>query len=242
MMQKQGLFSPFSLLCLMAICFFLAACSSPEKAPAQSNKETEVQETTPKTEEVAPQERPRIVFFGNSLTAGYGLDEKFSFPSRVQEKLDSSGFAYQVVNAGISGETTAGGVSRIDWVMEQPISIFVLELGGNDVLRGFDLKNTRENLRQIFDAVQTKYPEAKLVVAGMEAPPNMGEDYTSKFRQIYRELATDYEAALIPFLLDGVGGIPELNLPDRIHPNEEGQKVVAQNVWDIIYPLLETAG
>ncbi|MEO0726496.1 MAG: arylesterase [Bacteroidota bacterium] len=242
MMQKQGLFSPFSLLCLLAISLLLTACSAPAETQEQTQNETAVQEATSETEQVAPQERPRIVFFGNSLTAGYGLDEKFSFPSRVQEKLDSSGFAYQVVNAGISGETTAGGVSRIDWVMEQPISIFVLELGGNDVLRGFDLKNTRENLRQIFDAVQAKYPEAKLVVAGMEAPPNMGEDYTSNFRQIYRELAADYEAALIPFLLDGVGGIPELNLPDRIHPNEEGQKIVAQNVWDIIYPLLENAG
>ncbi|MEL7249076.1 MAG: arylesterase [Bacteroidota bacterium] len=242
MMQKQGLFSPFSLLCLLAISLLLTTCSAPAETQEQTQNETAVQEATSETEEVAPLERPRIVFFGNSLTAGYGLDEKFSFPSRVQEKLDSSGFAYQVVNAGISGETTAGGVSSIDWVMEQPISIFVLELGGNDVLRGFDLKNTRENLRQIFDAVQAKYPEAKLVVAGMEAPPNMGEDYTSNFRQIYRELATDYEAALIPFLLDGVGGIPELNLPDRIHPNEEGQKIVAQNVWDVIHPLLENAG
>ncbi len=225
----------------MAIAILISACTSQETAPEQKEMTTETVETRTEIAEEAPQERPRIVFFGNSLTAGYGLDEKFSFPSRVQEKLDSAGFAYQVVNAGISGETTAGGASRIDWVMEQPISIFVLELGGNDVLRGFDLKNTRENLRRIFDAVQGKYPNAQLVVAGMEAPPNMGDDYTSQFRAIYRELATDYSAALIPFLLDGVGGIPELNLPDRIHPNEEGQKIVAQNVWNTIYPLLEEA-
>ena len=240
MMIKKGPFPSLSLVSLLIISSLLIGCSGQEAtASQQAETTTESPTTSEMTEETTNQERPRIVFFGNSLTAGYGLDEQNSFPSRVQEKLDSAGFLYQVVNAGISGETTAGGVSRIDWVMEQPISVFVLELGGNDVLRGFDLDATRSNLRKIFEAVQGKYPEATLVVAGMEAPPNMGPDYTSEFRQIYRALAEEYNAALIPFLLDGVGGIPELNLPDRIHPNEEGQKIVAQNVWDVIAPLLE---
>ena len=229
----------FPVCCFFTLSFMVLSCGSStnEEAATETASTTEVQ--TEATAIPPASERPRIVFFGNSLTAGYGLDEQYSFPSRIQHKLDSLGYDYQVVNAGLSGETTAGGLNRIDWVMEQPIAVFVLELGGNDVLRGFELGTTRSNLAKILEAVQVKYPEAELVVAGMEAPPNMGESYTTEFRQIYRDLASDFDAALIPFLLQDVGGIPELNLPDRIHPNQEGQVIVAQNVWEVLEPLLE---
>lgn len=219
----------------------LYQCSSGESPSNNIADAPAEQSSTPPSTEEAPKEqtRGRIVFFGNSLTAGYGLDEQYSFPSLIQQKLDSLELDYQSVNAGISGETTALGLARIDWVLEQPVAVFVLELGGNDVLRGLDLAATRTNLQAILDRVKSKYPNAQLVVAGMEAPPNMGEAYRNTFRTIFRELATANEAALIPFLLDGVGGIPELNLADRVHPNQEGQVIVAQNVWEVISPLLQ---
>lgn len=240
-MQKSTYHALLSITLLLFLASILTSCGNEETASndAPADNESTMVETSQVEEPTNDNDRARIVFFGNSLTAGYGLDEQYSFPSRVQEKIDSAGYQYQVVNAGLSGETTAGGLNRIDWVMEQPIEVFVLELGGNDVLRGFDLSATLENLRKILDAVQEKYPEAKLVVAGMEAPPNMGQQYTDEFRKIFRQLAEAYDAALIPFLLDGVGGIPELNLPDRIHPNQDGQVIVAQNVWEVIEPLLE---
>jgi acyl-CoA thioesterase-1 len=220
--------------------FVLNSCGSSE-SPAATNENKLTEETTSTQATDAPQkkDRPRIVFFGNSLTAGYGLDEQYSFPSLIQQKLDSLGYNYEVVNAGLSGETTAGGLNRIDWVMEQPMDIFVLELGGNDVLRGFDLDVTRKNLAAILDAVRSKYPEIKLVLAGMEAPPNMGDAYTKEFRKIYQDLAREKNIALIPFLLADVGGIESLNLPDRIHPNKEGQEIVANNVMKVLAPLLE---
>jgi acyl-CoA thioesterase-1 len=183
-------------------------------------------------------ERKYILFFGNSLTAGYGLDESESFPSLIQMRIDSIGLPYQVINAGLSGETSAGGLGRIDWVLRQQIDVFVLELGPNDALRGLDLDATEQNLRGILDKVLAKHPDIPIVIAGMEAPPNMGEEYTTQFREIYRKLAEDYNAALIPFLLEGVGGEPELNLPDRMHPNAEGQKIVRDNVWKVLQESL----
>lgn len=220
--------------------FVLNGCGdAPQEASAAEHGMTEDTIDEEVTSSSEKKDRPRIVFFGNSLTAGYGLDEQYSFPSQIQHKIDSLGYNYEVVNAGLSGETTAGGRNRIDWVMEQPMEVFVLELGGNDVLRGFELTATRENLAAILDAVRNKYPEVKLVLAGMEAPPNMGEAYTQEFREIYQELAVEKKTALIPFLLADVGGIKELNLPDRIHPNKDGQVIVANNVWQVLAPLLE---
>ena len=175
-----------------------------------------------------------IVFFGNSLTAGYGLDEHESFPSLIQERLDSLEYAYTVVNAGLSGETSAGGKGRISWVLREPVDVFVLELGANDMLRGLDLTSTNENLRGILDVVREKSPEAEIIVVGMEAPPNMGADYVTRFRSIFNELAKDYNAGLIPFLLDGVAGIPDLNLADQKHPNAAGQRIVMENVWEVL--------
>jgi acyl-CoA thioesterase I len=180
-----------------------------------------------------------IVFFGNSLTAGYGLDEQYSFPSLIQNRIDSLNLPYQVINAGLSGETTSGGKNRIDWVMKQTIDVFVLELGANDVLRGLDLKETESNLRTILQSVKEKYPNAKLVLAGMQAPANMGNTYTKTFSSIYPKLAKEFNAALIPFLLENVATIAKLNLADGKHPNADGQKIVRENVWKIIAPLLQ---
>ncbi|PWJ58835.1 acyl-CoA thioesterase-1 [Dyadobacter jejuensis] len=184
--------------------------------------------------------KKNIVFFGNSLTAGYGLDDSsLAFAGLIQKRLDSLGYAYRVINAGVSGETTAGGNSRIDWLLKQPVDIFVLELGGNDGLRGISLADTRSNLQQILDKVKAKYPEAELVLAGMQIPPNIGLAYTKEFKQLYIELAKENDIAFIPFLLEGVGGEPSLNLPDGIHPNEEGHRIVANTVWATLQPLLE---
>lgn len=175
-----------------------------------------------------------ILFFGNSLTAGYGVDPSEAFSALIQNRLDSLGMSYKVVNAGVSGETTAGGSGRIDWVLRQPVDIFVLELGGNDGLRGIPVIETRKNLQAILDKVKAKYPDVQLVLAGMQVPPNMGSTYAAEFRALYPELAKQNDAILIPFLLEGVGGEPELNLPDGIHPTPEGHKIVAENVWAIL--------
>jgi len=179
-----------------------------------------------------------ILFFGNSLTAGLGLDQEQAFPSVIQDKIHESGKRYRVINAGLSGETSAGGLNRIDWVLKQPIDIFVLELGANDGLRGLPLESTRQNLQGIIDKVKSKYPKVKIVIAGMMVPPNMGEDYGTEFLKIYPDLAKTNNARLIPFLLEDVGGNPDLNLPDGIHPNVEGHQIVANNVWDVLKPLL----
>jgi acyl-CoA thioesterase I len=175
-----------------------------------------------------------ILFFGNSLTAGYGLEPSEAFPALVQNKIDSLHLPYKVINAGVSGETTSGGIGRIDWILRQPIDVFVLELGGNDGLRGIPLTITKKNLQAIIDKVKTKYPSVKIVLAGMQIPPNMGQDYTTRFRKIYPELAADNNAHLIPFLLKEVGGDPKLNQDDGIHPNKEGEKIVAENVWEVL--------
>lgn len=179
-----------------------------------------------------------ILFFGNSLTAGMGLDPTQAFPALIQEKIDETGKSYRVVNAGLSGETSAGGLNRIDWVLNQKVDVFVLELGANDGLRGLPLESTRHNLQGIIDKVKAKYPHVKIIVVGMMVPPNMGEDYSDKFVKIYPDLADGNGGKLIPFLLEGVAGDPNLNLPDGIHPNVEGQKIVADNIWKVLRPML----
>ena len=179
-----------------------------------------------------------ILFFGNSLTAGYGLDPAQAFPALIQQKIDSLGLPYKTVNAGLSGETSAGGKARIGWVLRQPADIFVLELGANDGLRGIELAGTRKNLQSILDSVKAKNPATQLVVAGMQMPPNLGQKYTSDFRKIFTGLAQANQAALIPFLLDNVGGIARLNQQDGIHPTAEGHRIVAENVWKVLEPLL----
>jgi acyl-CoA thioesterase-1 len=179
-----------------------------------------------------------ILFFGDSLTAGYGLSVEEAFPALVEKKLVKDGKAAKVVNAGLSGETTAGGLSRIDWILRKPVDVFVLELGANDGLRGLPLHQTEKNLQSIIDKVKAKNPKAKVVIAGMMVPPNLGADYTTKFRKIFPELAKKNNATLIPFLLEDVAGNEKLNLADGIHPNTEGHKIVANNIYKVISPLL----
>lgn len=183
--------------------------------------------------------RPQtIVFFGDSLTAGYGIDPGETYPALIEKKIKQHGWNMRTVNAGLSGETSAGGLRRIDWILRQPVDVFVLELGANDGLRGLQPSETQKNLQGILDRVRRKYPEAKLVVAGMLVPPNMGEAYSAQFAAVFSHLAKENEAALIPFLLEGVGGVPELNLPDGVHPTAAGHKVMAKTVWETLEPVL----
>ena len=179
-----------------------------------------------------------IIFFGDSITAGYGLDPKVAFPQVVQDQLREEGYEVQVINAGLSGETTAGGASRINWILRQPVDIFILELGGNDGLRGLPLEQTEKNLQLIIDKVKAKNPTVKIVLAGMQVPPNLGEEYTNNFKKIFPRVAGKNKATLIPFLLEGVGGDEKLNLPDGIHPNADGHKIVAENVLKVVRPML----
>ena len=179
-----------------------------------------------------------ILFFGNSITAGYQLDMDQTFPAIIQHKLDSLGYHYQVINAGLSGETTASGVNRIDWVLKTVPDIFVLELGANDGLRGLPLIETPKNLQRIIDKVKAVNPKVKIIITGMEVPPNLGASYTDTFRKIFPDLAQKNAAVLIPFLLEGVAGIEELNLGDGIHPTPQGHQIVAELVWKALLPLL----
>jgi acyl-CoA thioesterase-1 len=195
-------------------------------------------EATPSTEIKKDSDTKIIVFFGNSLTAGYGLDTEEAFPALIQNKIDSLQLNYTVVNSGLSGETTTSGKNRLDWVLNQKIDVFVLELGANDGLRGIPLGETRKNLQEIIDAVKTKNPETKIILAGMQIPPNMGKDYTAEFRGMYPDLAEKNQTLLIPFLLENVAGIPALNQADGIHPTIKGQKIVSDNVWEILQPVV----
>ena len=180
-----------------------------------------------------------IVFYGDSITAGYGIDSDLAYPAVVQEILLDEGYNVKVVNAGLSGETSAGGVTRINWVLRQPVDIFVLELGANDGLRGLNLNQTRKNLQEIIYKVRTKYPDVKLVIAGMIVPPNLGEEYTAEFKNLFPSLARENDAMLIPFILTDVGGDENLNQTDGIHPNSEGHKIVGKNVADYIREYLK---
>jgi acyl-CoA thioesterase-1 len=183
-------------------------------------------------------DNPAILFVGTSLTAGYGLDPAEAFPALIQEKLDAAGLDYRVVNAGVSGETSAGALRRMDWLLRQPVAVLVLETGANDGLRGQDPEATRANIQAIFDRARQQDPPPTLVLVAMEALPNYGREYREGFRAIYPELAEANGATLIPFLLEGVAGDPQLNQADGIHPTAEGQKRVAQNIWTVLKPML----
>lgn len=184
---------------------------------------------------------PRIVLFlGDSITAGYGIDPSQAYPALIQEKINTLGWNVKVVNAGQSGDTSAGGLSRLDWLLQNPIDVLVLELGGNDGLRGLPVEMTEKNLQAIIDRVKARYPNVRIIVAGMKIPPNMGQRYARQFEEIFLRLAKENHAALIPFVLEGVGGVRELNLPDGIHPTAKGHQVVAANVWKILEPVLKS--
>lgn len=191
------------------------------------------------TETDADPARRTILILGNSLAAGLGLDPEQAFPALLQQKIDSLGWPFEVVNAGLSGETSAGGLRRIDWLLRRPIDVLVLELGANDGLRGIPPEVTKANLQAIIDKVRAANPDVHIVLAGMQAPPNLGEAFTASFRDLFPALARENDAALIPFLLEGVAGIPELNQADGIHPTAEGHRIIAETVWRTLRPLLE---
>ncbi len=226
-------FLKFRYFLVVLFCF---SCGEKQKTPKAPNVAPEKQVIT---EKKADRENKVILFFGNSLTAGYGLDTEESFPALIQKRIDSLKLPYTAINSGLSGETTTSGLNRLQWVLNQKVDIFVLELGANDGLRGIPLKETRKNLQTIIDQVLEKNPETRLVLAGMQIPPNMGQEYTKEFKSIFPDLAKKNGLPLIPFLLDGVAGNPDLNLPDGIHPTAEGQLIVKENVWSVIKTLLE---
>lgn len=188
----------------------------------------------------AAAETRTIVFFGDSLTAGYGLNDPSSeaYPALLQDKIEREKLGWRAVNAGLSGETTSGGLRRVDWILRQPVDIFVLALGGNDGLRGIDPAVSRENLEKIVERVRAKNPNVKLVLAGMQIPPAMGRDFSREFESIFPAVAAKNNATLVPFLLEGVGGRLDLNQPDRIHPTARGHEIMADTVWKVLRPLL----
>ena len=221
-----------STLVMFVLMFVITGCGNNDKKQEASDNGNSKQDSTPITAVKT------ILFFGNSLTAGYGLDVSEAFPALIQARIDSMKLPYKVVNAGLSGETSAGGKNRIGWLLRQKVDVFVLELGANDGLRGIEVKETVNNLQDIIDSVKTKYPDAKLIMTGMQVPPNMGSTYANEFRGIFEKLATKNNMALVPFVLEGVGGIPELNQGDGIHPTAEGHHIVAENIWAVLKGML----
>jgi len=186
----------------------------------------------------AETERRTIVILGDSIAAGSGVDLAEAFPSLLQKRVEQKQLPFEVVNAGVSGDTTAGGVRRMPWLLKRQIDVLVIELGGNDGLRGIAPEETHANLERIIGLTREKYPDVRIVLAGMQMPQNMGADYNRKFRAVFTTLAKEKKTDLIPFLLEGVGGKPQLNQPDRIHPNPEGHRIVADNVWSVLQPIL----
>ena len=225
---------------LFVLCLF-SIISCGDNTTATTEKKTTT--TAPKATQDVPKPiattaKKTIVFFGNSLTAAYGLDPSQGFVGLIGNRMDSLGLDYKVVNAGLSGETSAGGNSRIDWILRQKIDVFVLELGAIDGLRGTSTEETYKNLNAILNKVKTKYPAAKIMICAMEAMPNMGEKFTSEFRGIFPRLAKENNATLIPFFLSNVGGIPELNQADGIHPTARGHQIVTENIWAVLKEVI----
>jgi acyl-CoA thioesterase I len=215
--MKSGKTMPAIFAIALSLSFFLPALTAETPAPA-----------APKT----------VVFLGDSLTAGLGVQPAEAFPALVAEKIRAAKLPFEVENAGLSGDTTAGGLRRIDWLLQRRIDLLVLELGANDGLRGLDLKSMKANLQSIIDKTKAKNPQVKIVLAGMQVPPNLGAEYVSGFQRVYDELARENNATLIPFLLEGVGGHRELNQQDLIHPSPAGHRIIADLVWRTLEPIL----
>jgi acyl-CoA thioesterase-1 len=180
-----------------------------------------------------------ILVLGDSIAAGYGLEPEQAFPALLQEKISEEGLNWKVVNGGLSGDTTAGGLRRLDWLLKQKVDLLLVELGGNDGLRGITPSETRKNLLGIVEKAKVKNPGIRIIIAGMQMPPSMGVEYTKEYREVFPAVAKEAGAALVPFLLEGVAARANLNQPDRIHPTAEGHKIVAENVWKILRPILE---
>ena len=210
-----------------------SACAPAERAPEAA--QTPAATSAPAGATVAS--RPRIVALGDSLTAGLGLSPAEAYPALLQQRLDREGLRYEVVNAGVSGDTSAGGLRRVDWALEGDVKVLIVALGGNDALRGLPVEQLRDNLGEII--TRAKRRGIKVILAGMEAPPNFGAGYPAAFRQTYRDLAKDHGVVLVPFLLDGVAGLPHMNQTDGIHPTADGAHKVADNLWSALQPLVK---
>lgn len=181
-----------------------------------------------------------VLFLGDSITAGYGLELSQAYPALIEQRIKKEGLNFKVINAGQSGDTSAGGLARMDWLLKNKIDVLVLELGGNDGLRGLPVEVIRKNLQAIIDRARKQYPQIKIVVAGMKMPPNMGGQYSREFEAMFAALAKKNNAALIPFILEGVGGVRQMNLADGIHPTAGGHEIVAENVWTVLAPVLRS--
>ena len=206
----------------------LLGCERPRDNPPKSS-----QTPTPSLEQ------PSVVFLGTSLTAGLGIDPEQAYPALIQRKIDSAGLGYRVVNAGVSGETSAGALRRVDWLFQQPVSVLVVETGANDGLRGLPPDSLKANIQAIFDRAKRLRPPPRLVLLGMRVPPNYGRTYSQQFQSLYPELARANNATLVPFLLQDVGGIVSLNQPDGVHPTAAGQRKMAETVWQVLEPVLK---
>jgi acyl-CoA thioesterase-1 len=233
---------PIVLVLTALIC---TGCGQPDTAAAEGGRPAgttadaapATATTTGRASSPRPSSSPRIVFLGDSLTAGYGLAKEESVPSLIAARLRNDGFDYDVVNAGVSGDTSAGGLSRLDWSLEGDVRVLIIELGGNDGLRGLPVESLRQNLTEII--TRAKRRGIKVVLTGMEAPPNFGAAYTAEFRRVYRDLAKEHEVTFVPFFLEGVAGNPALNIADGIHPNAEGARIVERTIWAALAPLLD---
>lgn len=231
----------FLNFCYFMLAFLMLSCGNGKTESTDGNTETTEDSNKEEQIEAIRSKTKTILCFGDSITAGYGLDDtNEAFPRLLQQKIDSLGANYTVINSGLSGETTAGGRGRIDWILKQEIAIFILELGANDGLRGVPLSETRTNLQSIIDVVQQKSDDTTIILAGMELPPNMGQDYTTEFRQLYADLAQLNQLEFIPFILKDVGGIAALNQSDGIHPTAEGHQIVANTVWEVLKPFVKS--
>ena len=239
------------ILTIALLLLVTGACESQNKsnttevAAENSSPSNSTDSSTPTVEESPSatsenDNKRNVLVFGDSITAGFGLEETEAFPALLQEKVDALSWDFNVINGGLSGDTSAGGLRRIKWMLREPVDVLILELGGNDGLRGTSPQVTKQNLQAIIDEVKASNEDVKVILAGMQIPPNLGQEYTTQFRDVFPSLAEENEAALIPFLLDKVGGIPSLNLPDGIHPTAEGHKIVAENVWKVLEPVLLT--
>lgn len=225
---------------LLAIGLCCASCQTGETGETQPSDRARpaVASAGSPAENAAP-ESPKIVALGDSLTAGLGLDMEEAYPAILQDRLDEAGYPYEVVNAGVSGDTTAGGLSRADWVLSGDVRVLILALGGNDGLRGLPPDEMKRNLAATIETAQER--GVAVLLAGMEAPPNMGEAYTSAFRRVFRDLAEEYDVVFLPFLLEGVAGEPSLNQGDGIHPNVKGARRIADAIWPLLRPMLESS-
>jgi acyl-CoA thioesterase I len=221
-----------ALALAIVCCAFVSAC----QRPGAENRDA-FSAAPPKNAPDPVDIRPRVVVLGDSLTAGLGLDPAQAYPALLQERIDAAGLRYRIVNAGVSGDTSAGGLSRLDWALEGHVRVLILALGGNDALRGLPAAELQQNLATIIERAQTRH--IAVILAGMEAPPNFGEGYIVSFHQVFPDLARKYRVALIPFLLQGVAGVDALNQQDGIHPTVQGARIVADNVWSVLGPMLE---